>query len=94
MAHLAVRHQVQDYAAWKTVFDEFAPQRRAAGEISYQIYHVEGDRNHLVLFFEYDSIDNVKAFIASDALREVMARAGVQGEPAIYVVNAGDGGRP
>ncbi len=94
MAHLAVRHQVQDYNAWKVVFDDFAPQRRAAGEISYQIYHVDGDRNNLVLLFEYDSTDNVKTFIASDALRDAMNRAGVQGEPAIFVVNAGDSGKP
>ena len=94
MPHLAVRHQVQDYNAWKAVFDEFAPTRRAAGEISYQIYHVDGDRNHLVLLFEYDSTDNVKTFIASDALRDAMNRAGVQGEPAIFVVNAGDSGKP
>ena len=55
---------------------------------------LDGDRNHLVLLFEYDSIDNVKTFVASDALREAMGRAGVQGEPAIYVVNAGDSGKP
>ncbi len=94
MPHLGVRHQVQDYNAWKTVFDEFAPQRRAAGEISYQIYHVDGDRNHLVLLFEYDSVENVKTFIASDALREAMGRAGVEGEPVFFFVNAGDSGKP
>ncbi|MEE9248288.1 MAG: antibiotic biosynthesis monooxygenase [Dehalococcoidia bacterium] len=94
MPHLGIRHRVQDYDAWKSVFDEFAPQRRARGEISYQIYHVDGDRNHIVLFFEWDSIDNAKAFIASDTLREAMGRAGVQSEPAIFYLNAGDAGRP
>ena len=94
MPHLGIRHRVQDYDAWKIVFDELAPKRRAGGEISYQIYHVDGDRNHLVLLFEWDSIDNAKAFIASATLREAMGRAGVQGEPAIFFLNAGDAGRP
>ena len=94
MPHLAVRHQVQDYAAWKTVFDELAPQRRAAGEISYQIYHADGDRNHVILMFEWDSTDNAKAFVGSDTLREAMGKAGVQGEPAIFFLNAGDAGKP
>ena len=94
MPHLGVRHQVQDYNAWKVMFDEFAPQRRAAGEISYQIYHIDGDRNHLVLFFEWDSIDNAKAFAGSDMLKETMGKAGVQGEPAIFFLNAGDSGKP
>ena len=94
MAHLAVRHRVRDYAAWKRVFDEFAPQRRAGGEIDYQIYHVDDDRNHIIVLLEWDSIANAKAFAASDALREAMDRAGVEGEPVIFFLNAGDSGKP
>ena len=66
----------------------------AGSEFSYQICHVDGDRNHLVLLYEYNSTENVKSFIASDALRDAMNGAGVQGEPAIFVVNAGDSGKP
>lgn len=94
MAHLAVRHNVSDYAAWKRVFDEFAPQRRAGGEISYQIYHVDEDRNHIIVLMEWDSIANAKTFASSNALREAMGRAGVQGEPVIFFMNAGDSGNP
>ena len=62
--------------------------------MSYQTYHVDGDHNHLVLFFEWDSIDNAKAFISSATLREAIGRAGVQGEPVIFYLNAGDAGTP
>jgi heme-degrading monooxygenase HmoA len=94
MAHLAVRHKVSDYAAWKGAFDDFAPQQRAGGEIDYQIYHVDDDRNHIIVFLEWDSIDNAKTFAASDALREAMGRGGVEGEPVIFFLNAGDSGKP
>ena len=52
MAHLAVIANVRDYATWKRVFDEVAPLRRAAGEGDYQIYHVDGDRNNIVMILE------------------------------------------
>lgn len=94
MAHLAVRHHVRDYAAWKRVFDEFAPTRRAGGEIDYQIYHVDDDRNNIIVLMEWDSIANAKAFTASDALREAMGNAGVDSEPVIFYLNAGDSGKP
>ncbi len=94
MAHLSVRHHVRDYAAWKRVFDEFAPQRRAGGEIDYQIYHVDDDRNHIIVLLEWDSIANAKTFAASDAFREAMGRAGVEAEPVIFFLNAGDSGKP
>ena len=94
MAHVAVRHKVRDYAAWKQVFDEFAPQRRAGGEVSYRISHLEDDRNDIVVVVEWDSMENAKAFFASETLREAMGRAGVEGEPTILFLNAGDSGKP
>ena len=94
MAHLAIRHSVSDYDAWKRIFDEFAPQRRAGGEISYQIYHVDGDRNHIIVLMEWDTMDKCRTFFASDELRETMGKAGVQGEPTIFFLNAGDSGKP
>ncbi|MBQ11317.1 MAG: antibiotic biosynthesis monooxygenase [Planctomyces sp.] len=94
MAHLAIRHRVRDYVAWKRVFDEFAPQRRAAGEIDYQIFDVDGDRNHIAIIQEWTSLENAKAFISSDALKEAMGKAGVEGEPTILFLNAGDSGKP
>ena len=88
MAHLAVRHKVSDYAAWKRVFDDFAPQRRAGGEIDYQIYHVDDDRNHIIVLLEWDSIANAKTFATSAALREAMGRSGVECEPVLFFLNA------
>ena len=94
MAHLAVRHKVQDYAKWKAGFDAFAPARKAGGEISYQIYHVDGDRNELIVLMEWDTIANAKTMMASDATKVAMEGAGVASEPVVFFLNAGDSGRP
>ena len=94
MAHLAIRHKVQDYTAWKGVFDRFAPERRAGGEISYQIYHLDDDHNEIAVLMEWDTIDKAKAFVASDTVRNAMQEAGVVGGPTVIFLNAGDSGHP
>ena len=94
MAYLAIRFQVQDFNAWEARFDRFAPERRAAGEVSYQIYHMDDDRNRIVMLQEWATVDAAKAMIASDALKNAMQEAGVTGEPIFFFLNAGDSGRP
>ena len=94
MAHLAVRVQAQDYSTWKAAFDRFAPERRAAGEINYQIYHVDDDRNHIIMLQEWTTVAAAKAFVASDTVRTAMEESGLIGEPIFFFLDAGDSGRP
>ncbi len=92
MAHLAILFACRDYATWKRGFDEDAPQRQAAGGINYQVYHMDGDHDNMVLILEWDSLENAKAFFTSDAARRTMIRAGVDGTPTFLYLNAGDSG--
>lgn len=94
MPYLAVLQKVQDYDVWKKVFDAHAPQRRAAGESNYQIFHVDGDRNNFSVLIEWDSLANAKAWIESDTLRNAMEQAGVRGKPTVMLMNAGESGKP
>ena len=43
---------------------------------------------------EWDDFDNAKAFLAGDELREAMGKAGVESEPVITFLNAGNSGKP
>ena len=74
---LAVQLKVEDYAKWKSAFDEFAAARKAAGQKSYQLFRSLDDPNTLVLLAEYDSLDNMRKFSQSDELREAMQQSGV-----------------
>jgi hypothetical protein len=84
MATLFVRHTVSDYAAWRTVYDEFDARRRSMGVTSHGVYQLDGNPNDLTIYHEFDSIDAARAFASSSELREAMGRAGVQGEPQIW----------
>ena len=92
MAHFALLFKVRDYPTWKRVFDEVDHQRRAAGGTDYQIYHVDGDRDDVMLMDGWDSLDNAETFAESEGLREAMGRAGVEGVPTFLFLNDGDSG--
>jgi antibiotic biosynthesis monooxygenase (ABM) superfamily enzyme len=83
MAYMFVRHSVQDYEAWKSVFDSVADLRRRSGEKSYQILRQDGSDNSLIALFEWDNLDNARAYAASPELKAAMERAGVVGKPEI-----------
>ena len=84
MAHLFIRHKVKDYTAWKATFDSFIETRRAGGEKSYQIFHPDDELNNLLLLFEWDSLENARAFMANPQLKDAMGEAGVIEAPEAY----------
>ena len=87
MAHLLVRNKVQDYAAWKAVFDEHDGMRRANGGGNYQLFRSANDPNDITILAEWDSIENAQRFAASTDLREAMMKAGVVGQPDVVFLN-------
>ncbi|MEN8213728.1 MAG: antibiotic biosynthesis monooxygenase [Pseudomonadota bacterium] len=94
MAYLLIRHEVKEFRAWKSVFDSFNEIRRAGGERSYQIFHPEDDPNNLWLLFEWDNLDNARAFMASQDLEKTMAEAGVTELPETFYLEEYGKGTP
>lgn len=87
MTHILIKHEVNDFAAWKDVFDNFADVRRSSGEKSYHILHPVDNPKDLTLLFEWDTQKNAETFLASPELKSAMQRAGVAEEPKIQFLN-------
>lgn len=85
MQHVLIIHEVEDYAAWKQVFDNSAGIRKEAGERSYQVLHYESDPNKIVHFSVWTSIADAKAFFESERLIEIRQQAGVKAPEFIYL---------
>jgi len=83
MINVLIHHEVADYTAWKAIFDSNLDWRHKHGERSCRIFRDAGNVNDLTLFFEWDSLDSARAFIASDELKAKMAKAGVKGPPRV-----------
>ncbi len=87
MAHAIFRHKVSDYGKWRSVFDEAIKMRRDAGEVSSRIFRIADDPNNILVFQEWDSVDNAAKFVQSTELKEAMQQAGVLEQPDVYFLN-------
>ncbi len=85
MAHVLIIHEVDDYPAWKRVFDDAAGIRKEAGERSFQVLSYEQDANRIVHFSEWTSTADARQFFESDELVRIREEAGVRAPEFIYL---------
>ena len=85
MQHVLIIHEVEDYLAWKVVFDQAAAIRKNAGEISYHLLRYDNDANNIVHFSEWSSLNNARSFFESPELVEIRKIAGVKAPEFIYL---------
>ncbi len=91
MPHVLIIHEVEDYTAWKKVFDNAASIRKEAGEIAYQVLKYEDNKNKIVHFSSWKSIANAKNFFESPKLVQIRIEAGVKSPDFIYLQQLEDG---
>lgn len=85
MAFVLIVHQVDDFVAWKAIFDGASGMRKAAGEISFQVLTSETDANRVVHFSRWRSLDDARRFLESAELVEIRRDAGVHAPEFIYL---------
>jgi len=85
MHYVLIIHEVEDYAAWKAVFDDAVQIRKEAGEISYQLLKFESDANSIVHFSRWSSLESAKIFFESERLIEIRKQAGVKAPRFVYL---------
>lgn len=85
MQFVLIIHEVEDYPAWKAVFDKAAGIRKEAGERSYQVLKYEHEPNRIVHFSAWTSLDHAKAFFESPRLVRIREEAGVKAPDFIYL---------
>ena len=85
MQYVLIIHEVENYAAWKKVFDDAAIIRKEAGERSYQVLKYENEPNKIVHFSAWTSIADARAFFESPKLVKIREEAGVKAPEFIYL---------
>jgi hypothetical protein len=84
MVRLFARMNVADYETWRRVYDEFYGERGAMGVLGAAAFQLVDDPNDVTLWHDFETAEAATTFASSDALQNVMQRAGVQGEPHIW----------
>jgi quinol monooxygenase YgiN len=85
MDYVLIIHEVEDYEAWKKVFDNAANIRKEAGERSYQVLKYENEPNKIVHFSAWTSTTDARKFFESPELVKIREIAGVKAPEFIYL---------
>ncbi|MEG3861348.1 putative quinol monooxygenase [Microcoleus sp. herbarium12] len=85
MQYVLIIHEVENYAAWKKVFDNAANIRKEAGERSYQVLKYDSEPNKIVHFSAWTSTADARAFFESPRLVKIREEAGVKAPEFIYL---------
>ncbi len=84
LTFVLVIHRVENYAKWKSLYDEDGAVRKAKGSKGAQLLRNTNDSNHLVVMTEWEDLMSAKNFIESEDLTKTMQKAGVVGKPAVF----------
>ena len=92
VTHLHVGFKVENYERWKEGYDASIEQRKASGEISFQVFRNVDDPNTVTVLSVQQSAEQVQAFINSPDLRSRMKAAGITQIGQMLIVEEMDSG--
>lgn len=84
-AILVVRHRVNDFGAWRAVYDTVGDLRQRHGCTADEVFVDPGDKQDVFVVHRFPTLEQAQAFAGSDELREAMGRAGVAGPPRVEI---------
>jgi hypothetical protein len=84
-ATMIVRHQVQDYSAWRAVYDSVEDLRQQYSCSGAEVMTAPDNKNDVFVIHRFPSVESAQAFAGSSELKEAMGRAGVTGAPRIEI---------
>ena len=84
MAFYVVNHKVNDFVAWKKVYDEFDSTREKFGVKEHYALQSLEDSNHVMVVGEGE-LEAIQRFLNSEDLKKGMEAAGIAGLPDIFI---------
>jgi len=81
-----VKHPVNDYAAWRTVYEQVQPLRDKHGVSAADVLQDPADPNQVTVLHWFPSVAQAEAFASDPGLKDAMASAGVTAPPRIEIV--------
>lgn len=85
MALLSIQHEVQDYPAWRAVYDSVAEIQRDWGVTAESVHQLANDPNTVLVLHHFATVAQAQGFMTSQELRDAMQRAGVEGVPRVEI---------
>ena len=83
MATMIVKHSVNEYQAWRDVYDGAADLRAKYGLTGDRVLRDPEDAKTLFVLQDFTTLEGAQSFAADPELQAAMQRAGVAGAPRI-----------
>ncbi len=92
MTYMLWHFEVEDYARWKSVFDENTLDRGSFGSQGGLVFRNANDPNEVMLLLEWDEdkLEQVRQLAGSPQMKEVQERSGYTRQPDVYVLKVDD----
>ena len=86
-ATLFVRHPVEDYATWRSVYDSdtLIALRNQYGVTADEVQVDPSDKNDVFVIHHFPTVEQAQGFSSNPELKQAMDRAGVAGAPRIEI---------
>lgn len=92
VTHLHVGFKVENYEKWKEGYDASIEQRKAAGEISFQVLCNADDPTTVTVISTQQNAEQVQAFMDSPDLKSRMKAAGITKTGEMFILKEMDSG--
>jgi hypothetical protein len=84
-AIMIARHRVNDYSAWRSVYEEVEGVRQQYGCTYDEVFVDPADKEDVFVLHRFPTVEQAQGFVGSEELREAMGRGGVAGTPRIEI---------
>ena len=85
-ALMIVKHPVNDFATWRTVYDEVQPLRDKHGVNRADVLQEPANPNEVTVLHWFPTAAQAQAFATDPNLKAAMERSGVNAPPRIEIV--------
>ncbi len=88
MADVLVKIRVEDYEKWKSMFDNFNEERKAAGSKGANIFRDAEDPNLVIILLKWDDLNNARKFYEPRINKKIPQKGGVTEEEINFLNEA------
>jgi hypothetical protein len=85
MALLAVQHTVQDYPAWRAIYDTLDEVEQNWGVTAASVHQMACASNVVLVLRYFATVAQAQGFLTNREIRAAMERAGVEGTPRVEI---------
>lgn len=79
-----VKHKVDDFGIWKSVYDKFKSYAKEHGVVEESVYRDPNYPDDVIVTHKFENVKSANDFFNSGELRSAMKDAGVSSEPVIW----------